>query len=170
MAQISVFLYWPGGQSLTHRRVYAKQPYTCVVTLDETGNEVNTKITGGGYYFSWLSGSDHFYQGAAGQTTADDLDNIPTYENLTSLDPDLILSAGYEDYDDNHCILATAYLPEYDYTDKYWISLDSGLLIYFERYKDESLTMRIDMTQYLQGAPDDAVFTLPNTQLAWDVG
>ncbi len=168
-AKLSVSLFWTGGSSESLRDIYSKNGYVCVVSGNSEGFPEKYVIYGNNYYFSWLNGNDHFYQGASGVSTPDDIQSVPTYENLVNLPKDNISSAGYNVWNGFHCISVETTVNELDYRDIYRISLENGLLVGFERYEKDSLVMSVIMNEYSAEPPEDTFFSLPHTLLAWEV-
>lgn len=71
---------------------------------------------------------------------------IPTYEDVLELEQDAIAAAGYEEKGGLACIYVETGEDALGYVEKYWVSVDSGLLVCAEQWKGEELTYR--MTSY----------------------
>lgn len=166
--KLDVSLYWPSGQSTLSRRIYARGGYSRIDFLSAAGKVEKSAVSGGGRVFYWTPGSAQFYKGAAGDENADDIQSIPTYEDLILLDKASITSAGYAQYAQQDCIYITARDKGLNYTDHYWVSVLSGLLVAFERYQDDTLVYRASMTLLDLSEPSEEQFRLPNRALAWD--
>ncbi|MFR4559848.1 MAG: hypothetical protein ACLT5P_00590 [Flavonifractor plautii] len=71
---------------------------------------------------------------------------IPTYEDVLEMEQDAIAAAGYEEKGGLACIYVETGEDALGYVEKYWVSVDSGLLVCAEQWKGEELTYR--MTSY----------------------
>ena len=71
---------------------------------------------------------------------------IPAYEDVLELEQDAIAAAGYEEKGGLACIYVETGEDALGYVEKYWVSVDSGLLVCAEQWKGEKLTYR--MTSY----------------------
>ena len=89
--------------------------------------------------------------------------NIPTYEDVLTLDPKDIVQAAYETKLGSNCIFVERLVAELDYLERYWISTDSGLLVASETVKKETgeLTYRMEENM-MQDLKPDTAFTLPD--------
>ncbi len=168
--RLDINLYWTGGQSSLQRRIYMHDGYSHIDFLSSAGKVEKSAVSGGGKIFYWTPGSAQFYKGAAGEATADDIQSIPTYEDILVLDKAAITSASYTQYEDQDCIYVSTHDKALDCTDHYWVNLHSGLLVTFERYQGDTLVCRASMTLLDLSEPSDEKFRLPNRTLAWDMG
>jgi len=94
----------------------------------------------------------------------DDLfQRIPSYETVLDLDKAHIVSAGYVDRGGVACICVETLVDEFGYLDRYWISVESGLLVSAEKVSKDELVYR--MTAYEVESPladFGNKFTLPD--------
>ena len=95
--------------------------------------------------------------------SADLTQRVPTYEEVLDLDPDGITRADYVQLDGQNCIYVEFEQEELGYLYRYWIAVDSGLLVAAETQADGdvvySMTSR-DMSSPITGAQDR--FVLPD--------
>ena len=89
---------------------------------------------------------------------------IPTYERVLDLPQKRITAAGYETRGGVACIYVEATMDEPNYSERYWVSVESGLLVCAETLEGETVVYR--MTAYevenpLTGNGD--YFALPNS-------
>lgn len=61
---------------------------------------------------------------------------IPTYEEILALPPETITQADYRTVSDVRCIYVETAEDEWGYTQRYWVSVDTGLLVVAERLYD----------------------------------
>ena len=88
---------------------------------------------------------------------------IPTYETVLQLPQKEITAASYETHGGVACIYVAAAVDEPDYVERYWVSVESGLLVSAETLKGEEVVYR--MTAFEVESPLTAAedcFTLPN--------
>lgn len=90
---------------------------------------VECSIVGNDQLWLWYDDEETVYHGAAGEMTADLMQRLPTYEDILTLDPRDITKADYVDRDGQPCIYVEARQKELDYRYRYWISINSGLLM-----------------------------------------
>lgn len=114
------------------------------------------------WYLTEQETSNVFYSGANGPE-ADLMQHLPTYENVLELEPESITNADYVEYDGRFCIYVEAEQRELGYLYRYWISIDSGLLMAAETEKSGSIVYRMssnEVTSPLAAQRD--TFALPD--------
>ena len=158
--------YFDGGQSVgtASARVWADGGWIRTdVTL--ASGRVEHAILGDGRLWLWYDRESTVYQGPAEDLSADLIQRVPTYEDVLLLKPEDITAAGYEEREDQPCVYVEAGT-ELGYTERYWISVDSGLLVAAETEKDGevvyAMTARdvvspLDETQGIFVLPDGTV-------------
>ena len=100
---------------------------------------------------------------SGGGSLGDSLQRIPTYEDLLTLDPARIRTAGCTRTERGKWrILVTADSAELGYLDVYYISLDTGLLEAAEQWDGDSCVYRMQAGEADLSAPDDQLFRLPD--------
>ena len=90
---------------------------------------VECSIVGDGQIWLWYDGEDEVYQAPASLQSADLSQRLPTYEDVLELDPSGITAADYVERDGQNCIYVEFSQEELGYLYRYWISVDSGLLV-----------------------------------------
>jgi len=160
--QMSVQTNWPGGSGTTAVSTWVDDEYTFVRSTPSTGSTryfLSTKDT----VYYWYADSSTWLTAPAGSLSADLTQRIPTYEDVLALDPEVISDAGYGAYGDYPCIYVETRLDDLGYLERYWIGVDSGLLIAAQTVKEDEVVYSVSATSPIQiPCPTDSVFTLPN--------
>ncbi len=76
------------------------------------------------------------FSGPAGDISPDAEQAIPTYEDVLALPPEHIAQADYRMVSDVRCIYVETAEDDWGYTQRYWVSVDTGLLVVAERLQD----------------------------------
>lgn len=121
-------------------------------------------LVGGGKVYYWYEGENTWLTAPADDTSADLAQHLPTYETVLELPTESILSAGYEQKENLPCIYVEVASPVAGYLERYWVSVDSGLLVAAETAQEGILVYRMSAlspTQSLETASKD-IFTLPD--------
>ncbi|MBE6908449.1 MAG: hypothetical protein E7474_02425 [Ruminococcaceae bacterium] len=152
--------FWPGGSGQSTASVTVSGGWTRV---DLTRGEAETRhlITGGGQSWIWYGEEDRVYSGAAA-LTADEEEGIPTYEDILRLPVDEIVAADYRALEGVNCIYVETSPDSFGYSQRYWVRVDNGLLVYAERMDGEEVVYRMSG---LETDPDVApaqAFALPD--------
>ncbi len=158
---VQVSHFWSGGSGSYTARVTVSAQWTRV-DLEQPGGLERHSLTDGETAYIWYGSSRRFYEAPAGGITGDDEQHIPTYEDVLALSPEAVTAAGYEVRRGVRCLYAEA--AEENRRDRYWISVEDGLLWEAETLLDGE-TVYAMQSLGEQAAADDA-FTLPDgTQL-----
>ena len=122
--------YFQSGETLgaITAQVWADGGWTRTDTTLASG-VVECAIVGDGQIWLWYDGQDEVYQGPATDRSADLAQRLPTYEDVLELDPAGITAADYVERDGQNCVYVEFSQEELGYLYRYWISVDSGLLI-----------------------------------------
>lgn len=139
--------FWGEGESgTTHADVWVDGGWTQTEAA-LPGGTVRYSIVGDGQFWLWYGGDRTALSGPADGHSADlEGQRIPTYEDVLELEQDAIAAAGYEEKGVLACIYVETGEDALGYVEKYWVSVDSGLLVCAEQWKGEELTYR--MTSY----------------------
>lgn len=119
-------------------------------------------LTDGQTAYIWYNSEDQVFTAPAGDITADHDQSIPTYEEILGLDVRTITAADYRDYSGVKCIYVETAESESGYALKYWVSVDSGLLVASEKLYRGELVYRMSALALDPALPTDADFTLPD--------
>lgn len=96
---------------------------------------VEHSIVGDGTLWLWYDRSGPVYSGPADGKTADLIQRLPTYEDVLALEKTDITAAGYEERNGQPCVYVEAN-GLLGGVERYWISINSGLLVAAETEKD----------------------------------
>ena len=157
--ELSVETFWEGGSSTTPVQVWVDGGWTHTRQVLNSGM-VRHNLVGNGTLYYWYEGSSQWLSVPADDSSADLSQRVPTYETVLDLDVEDIVSADYELRGDTPCVYVEA---SYGVgrTARFWVGVDSGLLMAAEEEQDGQLTYR--MTAYsLLPCPSDASFSLPD--------
>lgn len=157
--ELTVETFWEGGSSSIPVQVWVDGGWTHTRQVLNSGS-VRHSLVGDGTLYYWYEGSSQWLSLPAGDSSADLSQRLPTYETVLELDADDITGAGYELRGDVPCIYVEA---AYDsgYVARYWVGVDSGLLVAAEEELDGALTYRMTAYSTLP-CPTDASFSLPD--------
>ncbi|MBE7004000.1 MAG: hypothetical protein E7425_06915 [Ruminococcaceae bacterium] len=158
--------FWTGGSGQSTAQVRAADGWTRVDSGAE-GSEARHSVTGDGQCWIWYGDGESVFSGAAA-LSADEEQGIPTYENILSINSALIAVADYRLLDSVSCIYVETSPNANGYSERWWVSVEDGLLAAAERISDETLVYRMKgMTTELNSVTADA-FTLPDGNILYD--
>ena len=157
---VTVQQFWTGGSGSYDTAVAVYGPWTRTDRTMPDG-QVRHTITGTDTVYIWYNNETEYFTGAAGSISPDNEQSIPTYEEILQLPTEAITAADYQTVSDVACIYTQA---ETDggYTLRYWVSVDSGLLVAAEKILQEETVyymeaLSVDLTEQ---TPEQ--FTLPD--------
>lgn len=160
--ELTIDTYWGTGTSSTQVQVWVDGAWSHV-RQHLPSNVVRHDITGENKLYYWYEGSRQYETAPADEKSQDLAQHIPTYETVVELAPEHISNAGYEMHSDIPCIFVEVSHAAPALIDRYWVSIDSGLLIYAETEEDGRIVYRMTAHTSVQTpCPSDSEFTLPN--------
>ena len=160
-------LFYSGGSSKYLRRKWERAGWQRVDLLSGTTTTAHT-IYGAGKVFLWRPNDRNFYMTNAGDFTADNSQMMMVYEDILTLKPDEILAANFTVYQGHGCIYVEAKSKAFPYTQKFWVSTETGLLIAGQAQKGGTKIYSVKALSVNTNALDDSVFKLPNGNYAWN--
>lgn len=126
---VTVTYYWgTNGVGSATARVWVNDGWVRTDTSLPSGMAEHS-VVGEGKLWLWYDNGDQIFCGSAEEMTDDLMQRLPTYEDVLVLEPEDITDAGYVDYDGQPCIYMEARQDDLGYLYRYWISVDSGLLM-----------------------------------------
>ncbi len=113
--------------------------------------------------YVWRPGDKTYYQTARGDFDADDTQMLMSYEDILNANDESIITAQNTLYDGNLCIYAEVKNPASGYTERYWVSTSTGLLLFGQTLDDEGTVIyTVTSTQIDISAQDITLFNLPD--------
>ena len=164
---IRVEQVWNGGSGSFETTVTVSGRWT---RTDRTlaGGQTRHTITDGETTYIWYNSESTVYSGPAGEITPDDEQAIPTYEAILDLPVEDIAAADYRSVSGVNCIyVETARDPD-GYTQRYWVSVESGLLVASERLLEGETIYRMASLTVDLSTPSADRFILPDGTVLLD--
>ena len=166
--ELLVEQFWSGGSSSGTVQVWVDQDWNLVRQL-LPNNAVRQDLIGPDTAFFWYEGSSRYVSTPAAERSADLAQRIPTYETVLELDPLSITGAGYELKGDIPCIYVQSIDGASGNVKHYWVSVDNGLLVCAELYREDVLIYRMTALSPIQSpCPASSAFQLPDGTVLHD--
>ncbi|MCC8122279.1 MAG: hypothetical protein LIO58_01885 [Oscillospiraceae bacterium] len=151
-----------GSSSETTMQTWSDDGWTKTQTTSANG-VVRTSIVGDGTLWWWYAGSGSAASAPADEKSADvDGQRIPTYEDVLAMDKEDIRQSGYESWNDLPCVYVAVDGGIEHYERRYWISVESGLLVCAEIWDGEVLCYRMSSGQVERPVSAGTSFALPD--------
>ncbi len=160
--ELTVETLWTGGSSASSVQVWTDGSWSHSRRVLPSG-VIRHDLVGDDTLYYWYEGGSLYKTAPADELSSDLSQRIPTYETVLALDPATITAAGYELRGEIPCIYVEVTQVRPDRLERYWISVDSGLLVSAELEQEEQLIYR--MTAYSPltiPCPSSASFSLPD--------
>lgn len=156
---VTVEQFWSSGSGSYGTTVTVSGSWT---RMDRTmpDGRVRHSIIGPEEACVWYNNETEIYRSAVGAVSADNEQFIPTYENILDLSVETISTADYRVLSDIRCIYVEA--AEEDVQLRYWVSVDTGLLVAAEKLLDGERVYRMEALTVDQTEPVATEFTLPD--------
>ena len=158
---VTVEYLWSGGSSTIELSTAVSAPWTRVDRTLPDG-QVRHTVTNGETTYIWYNSESNVFSGPAGDISPDAEQAIPTYEEVLALPPEQIAQADYRMVSDVRCIYVETAEDDWGYTQRYWVSVDTGLLVVAERLYDGEPVYRMAALTVDQSIPSTYDFTLPD--------
>lgn len=158
---VTVEQFWNGGSGTYEVTVAVRDGWT---RTDRTlpDGRIRHAVTNGETTHIWYNDEKSVYTVPAGDISADNEQTIPTYEDILRLQTADITEADYRTVSNVNCIyVETGETPE-GYVFRYWVSVDTGLLVVAEKLLEGETVYRMGALTVDQEAPDTSNFTLPD--------
>lgn len=160
--ELTVETFWEGGSSSVQVQVWRDGGWAHSRQALPSG-VIRHDLTGDGTLYYWYEGSNKYQTAPADEFTSDLSQHIPTYETVVALEEEWITDAGYVTKGDLPCVYAQVQLPDSPVVQRYWVSVDSGLLVCAESEEDGVLVYRMTAHSPAQSpCPTDGEFELPD--------
>ena len=110
----------------------------------------------------WYETGTKVYSGPAAEKAADLSQRLPTYEDVLALDKSDLTAAGYEERNGQPCVYVEAKTSSAN-TERYWVSVSSGLLVAAETEKNGQLVYSMSAQDVVSPLDrTEGIFTLPD--------
>ena len=158
---VTVEYLWSGGSNTVEMTVSVSSVWS---RTDRTlpDGQVRRTVTNGETTYIWYNDEAALFSGPAGDISPDMEQTIPTYEDVLALAPERIAQADYRMVSDVRCIYVETAEDDWGYTQRYWVSVDTGLLVVAERLQDGETVYRMAALDVDQTVPGPETFTLPD--------
>ena len=154
--------YWSGGSGTAYVNSYVRNGAVRMDTVLPDGQWRHILRDGGQTYIWYNSDTADVYQAPTGSFSVDDELWVPTYEDLLEVAPERLAEAGYETYLETDCIYAATAEDGDGYAERYWIAVDSGLLVAAERLQNGQTVYLMEASDTTVSEPSPELFTLPD--------
>lgn len=158
---ITVEQFWSGGSGEWSVTAYVKGGWSRSDRMMPDHRTRHT-VTNGETTYIWYNSENEVYTAAAGEITADNDQAIPTYEDILSLTAEGIALADYRDLSGVNCIYTETAENDRGYSLRYWVSVDTGLLVSAEKLQEGEVIYRMTALTLDAVEPTNADFTLPD--------
>ena len=158
---ITVEQFWEGGSGSWLVTAWVKDGWS---RTDRMMPDHRTRhiLTDGETTHIWYNSEKRVYTAPAGEITADHDQSIPTYEEILDLPVEEIALADYRFLSDVSCIYVETAEDAWGYALRYWVSVDTGLLVSAEKLWGGEVVYRMSALTLEQEEPTAAEFTLPD--------
>ncbi len=157
---------WSDGSATASASVVVADGWTRVDMTDANGGRRHS-VTGGDRSWVWYNDNRAVFTGAAA-ITADEEQSIPTYENILLLETSAISVADYRTLEGVNCIYVETVPDAMGYYERFWISVENGLLAANERLQGETPVYRMTGLSIERDSASAAAFTLPDGTVLFD--
>ena len=158
---VTVDQLWQGGSGSVTTDVAVLDGWTRMDRVLPDGQSRHT-ITDGEITFLWYNGGKDLLELPAGEFSADLEQSIPTYEDVLSLPVEDIVTSDFRDLSGVPCIYVETAEDQEGYALRYWVSVDSGLLVSAEKLLDGETIYRMGALELDSSEPPIETFRLPN--------
>lgn len=160
--ELTIETFWNEGGSSTLVQSWIDGDWSLSRRVLPSG-VIRHDLVGSNTLYYWYDGSRQYMSAPADGLSSDLSQRLPTYETVLELDPATITSAGYELRGELPCVYVEVTQEEFSMVERYWVSVDTGLLVSAETELDGQMTYR--MTAYAPitaPCPATASFALPD--------
>ena len=166
---LTVERIWSGGSGTVTVQTIVAGVWTRTDTALADGRTRHA-ITDGKTTYIWYDSETDYYTGAAAAVSADNEQQIPTYEDILALEEKQIAAADYRTFSGEDCIYVETAQDADGYALRYWVSVRSGLLLGAEKLLQESAVYRMTAQPLQEDTPSTADFTLPDGTVLLQIG
>ena len=159
---IQIQQFWEGGSGSFTVQTAVRDGWSRM-DRDLSGQSVRHSLTDGTTTYIWYNRDKKVYQGKAGEISSDDEQSIPTYEEILSLPVQQIGNAEFTTIGPGvECIYVETKADPQHYVNRYWVSVENGLLVAAETLVDAETIYRMSGLGVKLDLPGAESFTLPS--------
>ena len=164
---IRVEQFWEDGSGSFDTSVTVSGRWT---RTDRVLSDSQTRhtITDGETTYIWYGAENAVFSAPAGGITPDDEQSIPTYETILDLPAETIAAADYRATSGVNCIYVETAEDDFGYVQRYWVSVDTGLLVASERLLEGETIYRMASLTADLSTPSVDRFILPDGTVLLD--
>lgn len=168
--ELTVETFWTGGSSSSQVQVWTDGGWSHSRQAMPSG-VIRHDLTDGETLYYWYEGTQQYKSAPADEQSSDLAQHIPTYETVMELEPSEITAAGYENRGDMPCVYVEVQPSRSKQIQRFWVSVDSGLLISAETEENGQLVYRMTAYSPVQSpCPADGSFSLPDGEVLHRIG
>ncbi len=134
-----------------------------------SGRQQNTLVVDGTLYL-WYDQDRSCLTFDGGSESPDLLQRFPTYEDVLNVEKSDITGAGCVTQDNWTCVYVEVEDPGLNYLYRYWVDIDSGLLVRAETEEDGQVIYRMSSAALQSPCPASAPFQLPDGTVLHQAG
>lgn len=157
----TVETFWSGGSGRSVSQVAVNGGYTRIDTQLPDGSVCHMLVIGDRAAV-WYDDEQTYTLFQAEQFSADIAQRMLSYETVRDLEVEQIAEANYQDLNGISCIYVATQEDEDGYSDSYWVSVASGLLVAAERRCGGERIYRFTAGEPDGEAPAEDLFLLPD--------
>lgn len=151
------------GSATYLRKTWVKGKLTRIDSLLSSGAVSERRIYSDKFVYIWAPSSRTYHKAARGDFRPDDDRMMMHYEDIINANDEDIATAQLTMYDGASCIYAEIRRPQSGYTERYWVSVSTGLLVYGQTLdKNGSVIYSITATQTDISTQSTDLFILPD--------
>lgn len=167
--EVTLTTYWGDeGNATATAQVWVDKGFTRIDTT-LAGGVMEHTIVGDGHRYRWYNNEWDYFTTDAEEKDADLMQRVPTYEDILAFDPTQITAAGYERRGGLDCVYVEVSEDELGYRERYWVSVERGLLVSAETVKEEKLVLQMDAYSVEIPVRTGASFVLPDGKVLHEV-
>ncbi len=153
------------GSATYKRERWVKGNLTRVDVSPQSGSVTHYVYTQKNVYV-WREGTNSYHTAARGDFEPDDAQMMMTYEDLLNARDEDIVAAELTLYEGSACIYAEAKSPHTGYSERYWVSASTGLLLHGQTLDTNGSVIYSITTKQTDISPQsDDTFKLPDGKL-----
>ena len=163
--------FWTGGSGQSSFQVYVSGSRTRLDAALPDGSVRHTLVAAsedGTLAGVWYDEETDWKLLRSQDLTADLAGRMLSYETLREVPAEDIAAADYREENGADCIYVETHPDEAGYRDRYWISMDSGLLTTAERLYHETVVYRFTAGEADVSPQEEELFLLPTGETLAD--